>query len=102
MDVELPVQVDHINRNKADNRWNNLRGCTPSHNLWNTTKRKVNTSGFKNVHFNKQKGKYQVKITIDKSVRKHIGYFICKEEANIAAITARLKYQGEFAIDNNL
>ncbi len=43
--------VDHIDKNKSNNMFNNLRWCTSSENNRNTTIRKDNTSGFKGVSF---------------------------------------------------
>jgi hypothetical protein len=45
-------QIDHINRNKSDNRLINLRDCTISENKQNSGLYKSNKSGFKGV-FNK-------------------------------------------------
>jgi len=42
--------IDHINRNKLDNRLMNLRECTPKQNSYNTTKPKGNSgSKYKGV-----------------------------------------------------
>lgn len=38
-------EIDHINQNKSDNRWCNLREATTKQNLENGPKRKNNTSG---------------------------------------------------------
>ena len=43
--------VDHIDRNKLNNHFLNLRWVTLSINNRNTTKRNDNTSGIKGVHF---------------------------------------------------
>lgn len=42
-------QVDHVNRIRHDNTWNNLRNATASENQRNTVKRKDNTSGTKGI-----------------------------------------------------
>lgn len=44
-------QIDHINRNKRDNRFVNLRECTAQQNSRNTAPSKHNISGYKCVHW---------------------------------------------------
>ena len=44
--------VDHINRNKSDDRWCNLREATMQEQALNQGLRKTNTSGYKNVYKN--------------------------------------------------
>lgn len=52
MEGEFPPKfVDHINRNRSDNRWSNLRKATFSENMKNQSLAKNNTSGFCGVHF---------------------------------------------------
>lgn len=41
----LPDQIDHINHDKVDNRWSNLRGVEPRTNIMNMPLKKNNTSG---------------------------------------------------------
>lgn len=41
--------IDHINRNKLDNRLGNLRMCTPKQNSYNTTKPSNSKNKFKGV-----------------------------------------------------
>ena len=48
--------TDHINRNKLDNRKENLRICEPTQNNANRGKARHNTSGFKGIWFRKSDG----------------------------------------------
>ena len=73
--------IDHINRNKSDNRIANLRDVTRAQNCQNTLKLSTNTSGFKGVGFDKAKGKWEAKIWYE-GRKKWIGYF---PDAQLAA-----------------
>lgn len=44
-------EVDHINSDRLDNRWENLRECSRSENCSNRTKSKRNQSGIKGIIF---------------------------------------------------
>lgn len=43
------AHVDHIDRNKTNNRLSNLRITTPQENAWNSKLSSANSSGFKGV-----------------------------------------------------
>lgn len=58
--------LDHINRDRLDNRIENLREVSQQCNLRNTGNFKHNTSGIKGVHFYKRVGKWCAKIMINR------------------------------------
>lgn len=97
--------IDHINRNKLDNRKENLRVCTISKNNHNRGIGKNNTSGFigVNVYYkSKKKGnKYRAYIKIENK-RIDLLSSYNKEECIKARLQAELKYFGEFAPQRHL
>ena len=58
-------EIDHINGNKSDNRWENLRDVTHQENCKNQITPKSNTSGVIGVFFNKKINKWYAQIKID-------------------------------------
>lgn len=83
--------IDHINRNKLDNRRENLRSTTYSMNNFNQ-KSRGNVSGTVGVY--RIKNKWRSTITVNgKNI--HIGYFDNINEAVQARKQAELKYYGE-------
>lgn len=87
---------DHINRDRADNRWENIRVCTKAENNRNRELAKNNTSGSKGVVFDKRFGKWLVMVGINGS-RRSFGYYEDIELADLVASEARSKYHGEFS-----
>ena len=62
---EMPASyIDHINRNKLDNRISNLRIATPSLNNKNKGLRVDNVSGVTGVHLRKDTGSWTVYIAM--------------------------------------
>jgi hypothetical protein len=96
----FPNTVDHIDGNPSNNKIENLREVTQTQNNYNAILKTNNTSGFKNVYWNKRSSNWVVMVKIDRK-NKHIGYFNCIKEANKAAIKARKQYYGEFTRDND-
>lgn len=92
-------QVDHKDRKKSNNSFDNLRDIEHTNNQWNVDKRKDNTSGYKGVSIHKRSGKYQAVIALN-GKSKHIGYYITIEEAVNAYNEAAILYHGEYAVLN--
>jgi hypothetical protein len=74
---EIPdgLEIDHINRNRSDNRIENLRLVNRSENNLNTGIRVDNTSGYKGVSFDKKRSKYLVQAN-----SKFVCYSDCPKE----------------------
>ena len=84
-----PKEVDHINRDKSDNRLANLRETTRSHN-------NANRSELPNG-VNVVRGKYfQASIGINGKI-KYLGSFPSAEAARAAYIAAHKAHHGEFS-----
>lgn len=89
--------VDHINRNKSDNRWANLRLATRSQNSANVSiAQRRNTSGYLGVTFDKSRDKWRAQIRI-KGRKVNLGRFACPIEAAKAHDAAAWREFGEFA-----
>lgn len=82
-------QIDHLNGNRADNRFENLRDATPSTNTENyRVARRNNATGFLGVHRKKRGGMYAASI-MAQGRRIHIGCFTTPEEAHAAYVEAK-------------
>lgn len=92
--------VDHINRIRNDNRRANLRPATQQQNIWNTKqKRKKSNTPYTGIHWNKNRQKWQVQLTVNGKQR-GFGYFTDEIEAAKEYDKAAKKYRGQFAILN--
>ena len=56
--------VDHIDRDRTNNKLSNLRWCSQSTNCLNSSIFSNNTSGIKNIHFNKSRNNYEFQKVI--------------------------------------
>lgn len=90
--------VDHIDRDKTNNRISNLRLCTNSENQKNRKKNSNNTSGYKGVYWNKAAGKWVVRPKLN-GIKYYLGYYIDKEEAIAAYQVFCIQHHGEFYRD---
>jgi len=92
--------IDHINRDKADNRIANLRLATSEQNAQNRLKNCTNTSGFKGVTWHKRDKRWQAAITVKRKVL-HLGYYKTPEDAYLAYIEASKNYQSHSIFKGN-
>lgn len=91
MENYLPIQVDHINHNRSDNKWNNLREVTNRENHLNESIASNNTSGILGVALHKATNKYRAYIMIHKK-QIHLGLYNSIEEAKLSREKANTKY----------
>lgn len=87
--------IDHINQDKSDNRIENLRLSDKSKNSMNRGIRKGNSSGAKNVSWNKTAKKWDARIKRD-GVQICLGLFKSIDDAKDAVKIARETHHGEF------
>lgn len=92
---EPQEQIDHLNREKADNRLCNLREATESQQCGNVGLSKRNTTGLKGV--GRHRGRWRASLgRHGRTV--HLGMFDTAEEAATAYCAAANAYFGEFSV----
>lgn len=90
------MDVDHINRNKEDNRISNLRLATRSQNNVNADLRSNNTSGVRGVYWCKRSKRWLARA--QRGGRQvHVGAFTTIEQASRAISEAYAAEFGAFA-----
>ena len=95
---EWPIGfVDHKNRDRADDRWNNLRVGSNSQNSANMGINSTNKSGLKGVHYHTRTGKWVAQIRIPHQGKKFLGYFDDKFKAAEVYRIHALQLHGQFA-----
>ena len=90
-------QLDHINRNRSDNRISNLREVTNKQNGQNASKRSDNTSGHPGAYWDKRRSKWVAQIAHNRK-QIHLGYFTTIEEAVAARKAAEKLYWADTQI----
>lgn len=73
---DIPDLIDHIDRDKLNNKIENLRASDKSSNAFNSYLRADNKSGFKGVYLRKDNGKWEVRHG-----NKYKGYYDTYEDA---------------------
>jgi len=79
-DIPIDKQIDHMDKNRSNNKIENLRLANNAQNSTNRSLSKRNKSGFNGVSFDKQTGKYKAQI-MHLGKLKHLGRYDTKEEA---------------------
>lgn len=92
----VPKMIDHIDRDKTNNRIENLRPATVSQNVCNREAPSNSTSGIKGVRFHKRDKKWIAYAKVN-GKQKHIGSFASMEAAAFAASAVRKALHGEYA-----
>lgn len=88
-------ELDHINRDRADNRHANLRLATSSQNKVNTGVRRDNSSGFRGVSYCKVRKKYLAQIAHN-GKKQNLGRYLTLDEAVNAYESASKRLHGDF------
>jgi hypothetical protein len=97
MTSEMPSgQIDHINGDRSDNRWCNLRLATNSQNQMNRALSSKNVSGVKGVTWNKKQKTWVAHLTVNEK-QMHLGQSRSLEIAVKLRRDAEAKYHGEYA-----
>lgn len=92
------VLVDHIDHNKGNDAWRNLREADHNENQYNQVMRSDNTSGVKGVRWHKESCKWRADIKFKgKSI--YLGLFNTIDGASQAVNSARDKLHKEFSCD---
>jgi hypothetical protein len=88
-------EVDHRDRDRANNAWSNLREASRVENATNTKFRAHNTSGARGVSWHSQRRKWRAGITID-GRNFHLGLFDTVAEASAAYQVAASQHHSSF------
>lgn len=93
--------VDHVNRDKLDNRQMNLRQASRSQNEYNKPAPRNNTSGYKGVVYVKSVKRWVAQVGF-KGKNCYIGIYATKVEAAEAYNERASLLFGEFALLNDV
>ncbi len=87
-------RIDHIDGDRANNKWKNLREATVSQNVCNSDVRTDNDAGFRGVCWHPKSGRWAVKTQFgDKSYA--LGYFAIQSDAvKFAEMCRSLLHEG--------
>lgn len=97
-----PKMVDHIDRDKTNNKVSNLRAAYRNQNTVNSQTRSDNTSGWRGVIWHKAANGYVAQSSDGSGKRVHLGVFTCPKEAALAYNHHAEKTWGQFASFNQV
>lgn len=80
-------EIDHDNRDRADNRWENLLDVTHTDNQWNRTAKRSSRTGLIGVTWHKRDQHWSSEIRVNNQ-RHWLGYFPTAEAAYEAYVDA--------------
>jgi hypothetical protein len=83
--------IDHVDGDGLNNRWDNLRDVSHEENHRNARKKSNNTSGVNGVCWHKARKKWHTRIQVD-GRNVCLGYFHTLEEAAAARLAANEQY----------
>lgn len=84
----IPKEIDHIDHDKTNNKWDNLREVTHTENLKNYTRQSSSLpQGISKIH----DSRFRVRIHVDEK-SKHLGYYLTIEKASSKYEEAKAKY----------
>jgi HNH endonuclease/AP2 domain len=93
---EPPDEIDHVNNDRADNRWSNLRDATKANNQWNRKAQRSGRAGLKGAQWHERDQRWYSEIRTHGD-RVWLGYFETPEEAHDAYVKAARLLHGQFA-----
>jgi hypothetical protein len=93
--------VDHIDGDRCNNHWENLRYATYAENSRNMKRHTDGSSIYKGVSYNKALNKWQTQIQLN-GKSKHLGVFTDEREAAEAYNATAIEHYGVFAKLNEL
>ena len=88
------ADIDHINRDRTDNRLANLREATRTENLRNTGCHRDNPTGRKGVSYDRARNRWAARIFLNGRTV-HLGRFATPDAAQQAYIAAAAEAHGQ-------
>lgn len=71
----IPEFVDHIDGNRGNNSWDNLRECSKAENVYNRVVNKNSSSGIKGISFISYDDYLYVKARVTHKRKQHVKLF---------------------------